>query len=573
MQKAFRKIHPSQAKTFLLPNIHQPFKSLNRLSQFLFSLSASVTNILPYLFPQNSHLFIILFTLYILNMASVLYCCQPAQKSTHLLTITFQLTIISCLTFAIQDHFLVSLFSAFIYPALALFFTRNISCFITCTLIQSIFIHFIEITDDGFIQNLTITSVFLALLLTLILSDFQKELAQSESQHVALLKSLKESQDLLTFLVLEIKSLINNVLETARIVAHEEASHKIANLIQTAKNLIETIVFIVNDHLLIGKTKLKNFPENELPTNMRELFEQLWRIAGESFKRFHTKGHIKIQTQVPAILKFNSQCFTYVFLDILSNNSQHNPVKILVEWVGEPSPITGVSENNTNESFSLLQVACERRIQDPYIILNHYDKEIKTKFGFNDGGFDSKGILRVIFQDLPLEYNILKHKILRKICCGWDITFINNNKTTIIEFPCVVVTPREQLKIIIADEDNESADLLAAYVEKMQGIIKGKVRNGLEAYMSFAKSVKEKEYIDAVILDLNLPIIEGKFLCKKIRAYEKEHNLAPCRIVIVAKELNYNDLNALTDHNGEYKAQCFLKKPITFEKLKDYLRE
>ena len=69
----------------------------------------------------------------------------------------------------------------------------------------------------------------------------------------------------------------------------------------------------------------------------------------------------------------------------------------------------------------------------------------------------------------------------------------------------------ENANILVVDDDNEIADLVAIHL-KGEGYNVFKAYGGREALKIF-----DKEDIDLAILDIMMPVVDGREVCAKIR--------------------------------------------------------
>jgi len=121
-----------------------------------------------------------------------------------------------------------------------------------------------------------------------------------------------------------------------------------------------------------------------------------------------------------------------------------------------------------------------------------------------------------------------------------------------------------RLKALVADDSPFNVSLISDYLSKFGASVVSVAYNGYDAFMKYKDSRKAHIEIDVVTLDIDMPKMDGKAACEKIRQYEKENNLKPVVIILISG--NY-DKEQIGDYiNGSVrKADCFLKKPVSFE--------
>ena len=89
--------------------------------------------------------------------------------------------------------------------------------------------------------------------------------------------------------------------------------------------------------------------------------------------------------------------------------------------------------------------------------------------------------------------------------------------------------------------------------------------NGLEALELFQS--KGDNYFDAILTDLDMPIMDGKTSIKLIREHERKLNWKPVKIIILTGYSEAITRQEMLNPNGSYRANAFLSKPSTFESI------
>ena len=124
-------------------------------------------------------------------------------------------------------------------------------------------------------------------------------------------------------------------------------------------------------------------------------------------------------------------------------------------------------------------------------------------------------------------------------------------------------------KILIAEDDHELRRLFAHVLIKNGYTVK-EVANGKEALDKFLAS--KPGYYDMVILDIQMPIMDGYQALKNIREIEKEHNIPEDKS---AKIIMTTALNEEKNVKKAFELGCtvYCGKPIDVEQLKKILEK
>tara|TARA_R110000868_G_scaffold190862_1_gene434925 strand:+ start:223192 stop:225465 length:2274 start_codon:yes stop_codon:yes gene_type:complete len=123
------------------------------------------------------------------------------------------------------------------------------------------------------------------------------------------------------------------------------------------------------------------------------------------------------------------------------------------------------------------------------------------------------------------------------------------------------VSNSEKLEILIAEDDIVNQMLMEKILKKM-GHDTVIVENGAIAFDTF-----KQHKFDLVLMDMQMPILDGVDTTKKIRHYELENNLKKTKIIALTA-------NALKEHQklcAEAGMDDYFTKPITLEKIKEMI--
>lgn len=115
---------------------------------------------------------------------------------------------------------------------------------------------------------------------------------------------------------------------------------------------------------------------------------------------------------------------------------------------------------------------------------------------------------------------------------------------------------------MIVEDEEVTIKILASYVEKM-GHIPVKFRDGLSAWNFLQEN---SDIVEALIIDLVMPNMDGYELIDKIRGYEKTVELP----IIVQSDYLGVKRKAVLMEKG---ASVVCQKPFSFEDFKEHILE
>jgi len=131
----------------------------------------------------------------------------------------------------------------------------------------------------------------------------------------------------------------------------------------------------------------------------------------------------------------------------------------------------------------------------------------------------------------------------------------------------------EELKLtaMVVDDIPYNQQLNRQFLELCGVEVKHIAENGLEAFKKFANG--EKDELDVIFMDLDMPIMDGKTSSAKIREWEKTNKVRPVIIVILTGNCSETELKLCLDKSGDIKADYFYRKPISLSDCQNLIQQ
>jgi len=124
-------------------------------------------------------------------------------------------------------------------------------------------------------------------------------------------------------------------------------------------------------------------------------------------------------------------------------------------------------------------------------------------------------------------------------------------------------------RALIVEDLNTNQLILSSYLNKLN--IQSDIANdGTEALEMFKS--KPSGYYSFVMMDLQMPVMDGITACQEIRKYETIKNRSPVPVIVITGNCAKTEKVRCMDPNGEVKAFNFFRKPFTFGECKSVVQ-
>jgi len=417
----------------------------------------------------------------------------------------------------------------------------------------------------------------------------------------------------------ELRNPINSLLGNLQLVLQGEVlSAKAAEMIGVAKVCGEILLHGINNVLDTGKHEIGKLEVNPVPTQLYELFQRTWGIYSELLRQKKLQSQLRIEKDMPAMVKIDSHKVNQILLNLIGNSikfTKKGSITVTIKWLKcdrisekcfEPIPYDDLDEGlfEKEENLSRIDISKFSEIKPRFFTLNNERRNFKHDKVYYPQE-ETKGILKIIVKDTgsgmkkealeklfqkfsQVSENISQRQIgtglglyiTKEICHAMNgeiraYSKLGTGTTFIVCLPTVSVPllnnvqradsemilkelREKRLRALIADDSPFNVNLTCDYFEKFGGSVISVAYNGYDAFMRY------KEFnsgIDMVILDIDMPTMDGRTVCDKIRQYERENKLKPVVIILISGNYDREQINDYVEKGN--RADIFLRKPVS----------
>ncbi|MCT4613878.1 MAG: ATP-binding protein [Marinifilaceae bacterium] len=356
----------------------------------------------------------------------------------------------------------------------------------------------------------------------------------------------------------EIRSPMNGIIGLLRILQQSSLSPEQTEMINAVAVSGENLIKIVDDILDYSKIEAKKVKLEEIDFSLKEIAYSVSQLLELKSREKDIELIVDYDDSIPGVLIGDALRLNQILMNLTTNAikfTEKGSVKISIECFKKTSNLVaiqfvvkdtgiGISEENKKMLFS-------NYIQS--------DSSITRKYGGTGLGLSiSKNLIELMGGSIELE---------SKLGEGSQFSFILNFKhrqnTTNIQNMKEISLP-SSLKVLVA-EDNPLNQKVAELTLRKLGLKCTIVENGQEAL-----DLHKDNLYDVILMDVNMPVLDGISTVKKIREFENENQIdKACFVVALTASTFYEN----KDECIEAGMNDFISKPFRDNELKKILHE
>lgn len=360
----------------------------------------------------------------------------------------------------------------------------------------------------------------------------------------------------------DIRTPMNAILGMGEVLQESGLNPDQQNVLKVLTHAGENLLALINDILDLSKVEAGQLQMETVTFDLHELTEGTHHILHRKAQAQGTALTFEIQPACPRFVRGDPQRLRQILLNLLGNGlkfTEKGSVALTVEPLDEERIQFTVRDTGIGIPETSLA-----GIFDPF---RQAEDSTSRRFGGTGLGLSiCSRLVKAMDGEIHVESRVDQGSVFR-----FHVRLPRTEETGMEDKAAHTVRQRERaprplegggLNILLADDAEDNRLVISAYLKKTPHRVTG-VINGEEAVKAFMSG-----RFDLVLMDIQMPIMNGLEATEKIRAWETEQESQPTPIIALTANAMREDIEKTTAAGCD----LHLSKPIRKARLLDIIR-
>ncbi|MEN8191091.1 MAG: response regulator [Thermodesulfobacteriota bacterium] len=320
----------------------------------------------------------------------------------------------------------------------------------------------------------------------------------------------------------EIRTPLNSIIGMAEVLADTELTSDQREYVRIFRTAGENLLDIINDILDLSKIEAGQTEMESIDFDLEELLKGVTAIVSYRAKQQETELHVHTTPQAPAYIKGDPTRLRQILINLVGNAvkfTRKGRVEVTVDHDPEPDTLL----------FTINDTGIGIPAEKQELIFNSFtqaDSLTTRKYGGTGLGLTiSHKLVTMMGGRIWLESKMDQGSTFfftspYLAATGPRPALNEENDTPRIE--CPLLKPAD---ILLVDDNEDNSNLIRLYLNDTPFVLHI-ARNGQEAY----DAVTANRY-DLILMDIEMPVMDGYEATRRIRRLEKKENRTPLPII------------------------------------------
>lgn len=362
----------------------------------------------------------------------------------------------------------------------------------------------------------------------------------------------------------EIRTPMNAILGTAQLLSNTKLGEDQKKMVKMFSNAGNTLLHIINDIIDLSKVESGKIELANNPFYLREIIENTIMIFYSQVNHVKIDFGFEIEADVPDYYSGDSNRMVQVISNLLSNAIKFTEEGEILLKIEKVKSNTITQKDVLKFSVSDTGIGIDRdHIPGLFDRFSQESSGTSRKYGGAGLGLAiSKQLVILMGGDINVNSTPDEGTVFIFTVELQRLEKPSNKTDGTIEKDKLVKTPGI-LNILIADDSEDNLFLLQRFLKDLNCNIVA-AHNGEEAFEEY-----KKQPFDLILMDLQMPIMNGYEATEAIRKYENENNMKSTAVIAVTAYA----LNEEKEKGMQFGFADYITKPLNKKQLQETVKK